>query len=158
MLMAQKILKSIWEKELSFQAFILSHLLILAFGLGVLGWLYYMLYDIKLPFAPKSAFESYQPVTTTPISFNLDLNNPDEDSLVFDKSIVISGKTSPQASVIVSVDDKDTALQSNSNGDFSKVVVLSSGLNRVRVDAFDSQGNTKEVTRLVYFSEEKLDE
>lgn len=158
MLMAQKILKKLWEKELSTQAFIVSHFLIFLVSLIFLGGLYYMLYDVELPFAPKSIIKNYRPVTTTPSSFNLELNNPEPDLLVFDSSIVISGKTSPQSSVIISVNEADLALQSNSNGDFSKVVALLPGLNRITVDAFDSQGNTKEVVRLIYYSEEKLNE
>lgn len=158
MLMAQKFLKKIWETELSFTAFLASHLLIFLIALGVLGWVYYMLYDINLPLGGKSITETYKPVTSAPISFNLDLNNPEDNALVFDKTIVVSGKTSPNSTVIISVNETESATESNSRGDFSKVLVLVPGLNRVTVDAFDSQGNTKQVQRLVYFSEEKLNE
>lgn len=158
MLMAQKFIKKIWETELSFGTFLVSHTFILLAALGVLGWVYYMLYDINLPLGPKSTLETYKPVTSAPISFNLDLNNPEDNSLVFDKTIVVSGETSPNSTVIISVNDTDTAVESNSKGDFSKVLVLISGLNRISVDAFDNQGNTKQVQRLVYFSEEKLTE
>lgn len=156
MLMAQKFLKKFWETELSLKTFVVSHFIILLAALIVLGWLYYILYDIKVPFASKSISEDYKPVTSAPSSFNLELNNPEDNSLVFDKSIVMSGKTSPLSTVVISVNDVDTALESNTQGDFSKLLVLTPGLNRLAVDAFDSQGNTKQIQRMVYFSEEKL--
>lgn len=102
------------------------------------------------------ALTSLGTITHEPVSFDLEVDNPDDELLVYDSSLLVSGKTSPNASVIISDGDQDLALSASSTGDFSQVVTLSTGLNRILINAFDDQGNTKQVARTVYYSEEKI--
>ena len=148
-IMKQKLMKCI----LSTKQFILSNLTILILSLIFLGGLYFVLYSDKFN---DTLIKQYLPVTTKPISFNLDITNPDDELLVFDKSQVISGKTGPRTNVIISLSEQNIGLQANGNGEFSKVIVLSKGLNEITIAAFDSEGNSKTVSRTIYYSEEKL--
>ena len=141
------------NKVLSTKTFIISHLALLVLSLIFLGGFYYILNADQFNNTP---IKDYLPVTTKPVSFNLDITNPDDELLVFDKSLVISGKTSPRASIIISFADQNSGLQADGNGEFSKVVVLNKGANEILIAAFDSSGNTKTVSRTIYYSEEKL--
>lgn len=141
------------NKVLSTKAFIISHFTILVLSLIFLGGFYYVLNVDQINDTP---IKDYLPVTLKPVSFNLDVTNPDDELLVFDKSLVISGKTAPRASVIISFADQNAGLAADGNGEFSKVVVLNKGVNEISIAAFDSSGNTKNVSRTIYFSEEKL--
>lgn len=118
----------------------------------MLAGLYYFLNkDFK-----RFSFQNYQPVTTEPISFNLEISNPEDEILVFEDSLVISGTTSPLSTILISVNDEDFGLEASSKSQFSTVVSLQNGLNRLQVTAIDQEGNTKTDQRTVYYSEEKI--
>lgn len=132
----------------------LSLLAVILIVLGILGFLSY-----QMVFSQKSqplALTNSGPITQAPVSFDLEVQNPDNELLTYDKSILVSGKTSPNATVIISNADNDLALSANQSGDFSQVVTLSAGLNRISVNAFDEIGNTKQVTRTIFYSEEQI--
>lgn len=141
------------DKILSQKVFMVSSFLILLISLIFLSCVYYVLNKDQLT---ASVFQNYRPVTTKPVSFSLDITSPDDETLVFDKSIVISGKTSPKSTVIISSDDINLGLQVGSNGEFSQVLELSKGLNNFDIAAFDDKGNSKQISRTIYYSEEKL--
>lgn len=142
----------ILNKKLSTRTFVLSHITILIAGLGFLAGLYFFLNsDNKVAEWVRSG-----PLTSRPTSFSLDLTSPDDNILVFEKNVTISGKTTPKASVIISVNDHDLGFEANILGDFSKVISLEPGLNEISINAFDNLGNSKNVQRTIYYSEEKL--
>ncbi len=147
---------SIWTREISVKTFIVSHLIILIAGLVFLGGLYYILNEGNLPFFNSHNLNNYTPVTSEPISFNLEVTNPEDDLLTFDKNIVISGKTAPEATVIISGNNFDTGSPASQKGDFSEVVTLTTGPNIIKITAFDESGNSKTVLKNVYYSEEKI--
>lgn len=140
------------KHSLSFSQFLLSQILILILGLAFLGGLYYILN----PDSFKKIDKYGGPVTTAPISLYLEVNNPEDDSLVFDQSIIVSGKTTANATVVLSSSDFDLAMEANSFGEFSKVFPLSIGVNSIQITVFDSAGNSKSTVRNVYYSEEKI--
>lgn len=139
-------------KKLSLQTFIISVILILIFGLVFIFGLNYLINkDTKKP-----NWQLNLPVTTEPISFNLEITNPDDSILSFDKNLLLSGKTSPEATIIVSSEDGDQGLEPDSKGEFNQIIKLKSGLNTITVTAFDSLGNQKQDKRTVFYSEEKI--
>lgn len=143
------------NRVLSTKAFILSHLSLLVLSLILLTGIYYVLnQDAFL----KSVVQEYLPVTTSPVSFNLEINSPDDDLLTFDRSIVISGQTTSRASVVISSPEFDTGLETTPNGDFSKVVSLEEGINNLTITAFNNAGDAKSVLKNIYYSKEKLEE
>lgn len=141
--------KSFFDHQLSFKQFIISQLLILIIGSLIIGALGYLLKEERVDWKDRG------PVTRKPISFNLELNNPEDESLVFEKSLVVSGKTSPKATVLISA-QSTIGLEANGKGEFYKVVDLSPGVNVITVEAFDQDGSQKTAKRVVYFSEEKI--
>lgn len=139
--------------KLSPKQFILSQTLIFIISLVFLAGLYYLL-NIQHQ-KPQNLF-SRGPVTTLPKSLRLNLDQPADDTLTFQSSIVISGQTSPGLYVLVSTDTYDTIIQSKADGSFSTVLNLETGVNRITTVVFDSTGESRSSKRTVYFSKEKI--
>lgn len=142
------------DRELTFKTFLISHLGILAASLLFLGGLYYILYFDRDPLNLKN----YDPVTKEGVSFDLEVSSPEDNSLVFDPSIVISGKTDPKSTVLVSNNQKDLGLEADKDGNFTKVVTLAPGVNYLSINAFNPEGGIKLKKLTVYYSEESLEE
>lgn len=145
--------QSFMSKPLSTKAFILSLIAIVLISLSGTFMLYKYLYE-NTP-NPKD-LKNYSPVSREPSSFSMEVTNPDDELLTFDKTLIISGRTSEKATIVISNNDTDTAIEANAQGDFSKVINLNKGLNEITINAFDSFGNNKTEVRTVYYSEEKL--
>lgn len=139
------------NQKISTKNFVISQIVIFLFGLTFIGFLYYILNSNP----PLGSLKNYLPVTKEPKSFNLEINTDDE-LLVFDNNILISGKSSPYASIVIFTQDKDEATLANAKGEFSKIIPLSKGLNNLIVTAFDDEGNSKSQERTIYYSEEKI--
>lgn len=140
------------NREISPKVFIISQITILVVCLTLILALSFYLNDG----IDKTNLKNYLPVTSEPISFNLDVNAPIDDLLTFDKSLIISGQTLSLSSIIITINQTTYGLDADSKGGFSKVVTLEPGLNQITVNAFDSHGNTKSLSRTVYYSVEKL--
>ncbi len=140
------------EKYFSLKVLVVS--LIAIFALGSLGLIAYHIFAPSTPERitlnlPKDLSQAFN-------SFNLQINNPDDELLVFNRSLLVSGTTSPNAAIIVTDNDNDSGFSTDSEGNFSQVITLEGGLNLLTIDAFDSSGNTKQVKRTVYYSQEQL--
>jgi hypothetical protein len=140
------------DRVLSTKTFLISHLIILIAALAFFGGLYYFLYPEKF----QNTLTEYNPVTKNSVSLFLEISTPEDDILVNDGSIVISGKTGPNTTIIILSLTNDTGLQSNDEGEFSKVFPLTEGANIIEITAFDLEGNSKTVVKSIYYSEEKI--
>lgn len=143
------------KEKLSFKQFILSHLLILLVSLAFLAGLFYIVH-IQYQKPTKLYSASGGPVTTPPKSLRIELQQPDDDALTFQSSIIVSGKTAPNKEVLIFTDSLDLVIKSTSNGTFSTVVKLDEGVNKVTTVVFDVTGDTRSAERMVYYSKEKL--
>lgn len=141
------------NRKLTTKHLILSQILILIIGLTFLGTLYFIL-NIQYQ-KPKNLF-LVGPVTTLPKSLLLDLGTPDQDTLSFSSSIIVSGKTGPKKDVLISTDTRDLVIQSKADGSFSTVLNLDEGVNTIKVVVFDTTGEARSAERTVYFSKEKI--
>lgn len=141
------------NKKITTRQFILSQMFILLLGLIFLFGLYYIL-NIQYQ-KPKNLFLN-GPVTTLPKSLRLDLDQPDQDSLVFQPSILVSGKTGAGNMVLISTQTQDLTVKSKADGSFSTVLNLDEGVNTITAITFDTTGDFRSAERSVYFSKEKL--
>ena len=143
-------------RKLSTWQFVFSMLVLLLLGFIFIGVLYYYLGgNNNFSFKPKEKILS-SPVTRPPASLTLTLDSPDNNVLVFDESILVSGKTSANTALILSLNESDQILDINSGGNFSKTLKLEPGVNQLTLSAFDGLGNNKNETRTVYYSKEKI--
>lgn len=145
-----------FDITISTKTFVISHIIIFILSAGFLFGIYYYL-NMDFPkFNPKN----YIPVTKPPQSFNLNINNPDDELLSLDKTLTISGSTAPRAAIILVnsglITQTTTGFQANSKGEFTKIINLFDGVNLLTISAFDNKGNVKIETRTIYYSEEAL--
>lgn len=139
--------------KLSTKYFILSQVLIFIVSLAFLGVLYYIL-NIQYQ-QPKKPF-TLGPVTTLPKSLRLDLDQPEQDSLSYASSIIVSGKTASSTEILLSTQTSDWVIKSKPDGYFSTVVDLVEGVNIISATVFDWTGDFRSAERTVYYSKEKL--
>lgn len=140
-------------KELSGKVFIVSIAVIFLLGLAGIGGLYFYINKDQL----DSTFK-YLPVSQEPTSFSLTLSSPENNALVQDGSVIVSGKTAPFTSLIVIDGEQTTAFEAKSNGDFSKIVTLTEGAHILQINAFDKSGAQKSEIKYVYYTKDDLDE
>lgn len=132
--------------------FIISMSGILIIGLLLLGGLYVLLNQETL----KRQEVGINPVTSEPVSLTLNLSSPDENLLVFEPDILIQGQTTPNSTVLLNTEDKDIMIDTTPNGNFSLTLKLKQGLNNLNLTVFDPQGNSKNESRTIYYSQEKI--
>lgn len=138
--------------ELSPKTFIFAILLILILGLGYIVFFYKSINPQNV----ESLIDKYMPVSSKPASLILNLNAPNDNSLVFDNTMLVSGTTNPNCLVIVADQSFDHIIHSNDQGNFSDTITLDSGVNELTITAFDQNGNTKSNIKTVYFSKTKI--
>ncbi len=144
--------RSLLNTPLSLKAFIISQTLILTISLLFLGGFYYYLNkDTGL-----NDWKNRGPVTTRLASLSLDILNPEDDFLTFEKSVVVSGRTMARATVVIINNETPEILEANTKGEFSKVIDLETGPNQLTITAFDVVGNNKSVAKTIYYNEEKI--
>ena len=133
--------------------FIFSHILILISGLIFIAGLYYIL---NIQYQKSTGPFSAGPVTSLPKTLRLNLDQPDNDSLSFQSSIIVSGQTSPNMDVLISSDNNDLVVKSKKDGSFSTVLNLQESVNQITISVFDTTGDSRSESRTVYYSKEKI--
>ncbi len=140
-------------QKISTKYFIFFHFLILIFGLVFLSGLYYIL-NIQYQQPLKPFLRG--PVTSAPKTLRLDLDQPADDSLTSQSSIVISGQTSSVKDVLIFSDSQDLVIKSKQDGSFSTVLNLKEGVNTITTAVFGTDGDTRSIERTVYYSKETI--
>lgn len=140
------------SKNLPSTLFLIVMSTILASGLLLIGLYYYFTtYQSNPETSPL-----FTPVTTEPVSLNFNLSSPEDNLLTFSSDLLIQGRAVSGATVILSLDSGEKILEQNTKGDFSTTIKLKDGINIFNIFIFDSSGQTKSLTRTVYFSKEKI--
>lgn len=94
----------------------------------------------------------------TPVSgsprpeFKITLDKPDDNDVVTNDTVNVSGITKPLTWLTVSGESGDYIIESNEDGAFSQDVDLTAGVNQILVSAFDSQGTQSTTRVLVVYS------
>lgn len=95
-------------------------------------------------------------VTTLPTNTTLNISSPDNNKLVFDSQVLVAGTTTPNSTILISLEDQELILESDNKGAFSMTVTLEEGLNTLQIARLDLIENNKVEKRIVYYSEEKI--
>lgn len=142
------------NKKLPTGIFVIFCILVLISGFIFVGAIYYIT-NIQYQ-TPTSYSLLGQPVTTPPKTLRLDLDRPDDNTLSFDQSIMVSGKTGPNLDVLIMTNQQDLVIKSDPMGNFSTFINLDEGVNTISAAVFDTTGNNRSVNRTVYYSKEKI--
>lgn len=131
---------------------ILSFVAILI-GLAVAGAAFFLYQNTT----KKSQPEIVRKISPTPLpvsSFYLSITDPKDQSVASSKTIKISGKTSPTATVIVFTSGDQQVIQPTKLGDFNTTIQITEGLNLIKITAIEKDGETQTVERMVGYSTE----
>ncbi len=141
------------KKKLSTKQFVVSQLFILIAGLIFLGGLHFIL---NVQYQETISPFLKGPLTLAPKTLTLSLDGPSDNSLIFQSSIIISGKTLPLKEILIFTQTQDLVINSKKDGSFSTVLELDEGVNQITTAVFDEDGNNKVEERTIYYSKEKI--
>lgn len=126
-------------------------------GLGVAGLGFYFYQSAKvLPPQESKSKISLKPSPPPKASVILSLAEPKDEEVVDSKILKISGKTDPNAVVVIITGQDEEALNPSKTGDFSTTVTLDNGANLIQVTALSKNGETSTIKRTVTYSIENF--
>lgn len=120
------------------EKFILAFAGILA-GLFVAGIAFYI-YQTTQTISPSSIKTITLQKPTPSVDVPLAITSPTDESVTNSRTISVNGKTSPQATIIVTTDGTDTVVNPSSDGNFSLNITVDSGEDRILVTAIMPDG------------------
>lgn len=103
--------------------------------------------------------------TTTPMSTGdkknditnkLNIISPEDNLLVFDSSLNITGNTINNSQIVISTSTENFTGQSNQDGQFNIPIKLEAGLNIVKISSIDSEGNQLDTEINITYSTAKI--
>lgn len=103
---------------------------------------------------PSEEQTSENPVSSPNLEFGLTIASPENEDVITQNPLIITGATKSNSYVTVSSEEQDYTLQSAQDGSFEAEIELVGGINEVIVTVFDEEGNTiEEKLTLVYSTE-----
>lgn len=106
--------------------------------------------------APKQEVAQEQveeePTPTPKSNLLLEISSPEDNSLISQEEITISGKTNPQNTVVILGPEQDQIIEADSNGNFESKTTLVGGSNELEIFAYDQLGNEISQTLTVVYS------
>ena len=131
------------------------------FGLLVAGSAFYFYQSVMNH--PKQSDKKVAGINTakTPTpsptpSFFLNIDNPKDESVVDNKTVSISGKTIPSATIIISTASDDQVLSPSSQGDFNTTETIDTGENQLIFTAIAPNGEEVKKTVTITYSTESF--
>ena len=95
-----------------------------------------------------------QAPTQAPQEFKVTTAEPEQNDVITDSPVAISGITKSSSWIVISAETKDYVFLTDSGGAFSQEVELSTGVNQILIAAFDSTGEKTESTLTIVYSTE----
>ena len=133
---------------------ILSFIMVLI-GLLVAGVAFYIYQGTKTISAPKTTILVATPIPT-PIANSIYLNvgSPVDESVTDNKTVTVSGQTTPNATIVIMTNSDQEVVQPSGQGDFSTTIIAANGENLIRITAFGADGQSTSIQRTVTYSTE----
>ena len=125
-------------------------------GLLVAGAVFYFYQSTKnvSPSTTNIVAAKNTPTPTPKPKMYLTFNQFPDEQVVSDKTFKISGKTNPEATVIVITQGGQDVLQPSTQGDFSTTITLSDDQNIIQIKSILPGGETINAQRTVTYSTE----
>ncbi len=105
-----------------------------------------------------NATPSPTPTTGNAKQSSIIIYSPENDTMTDKDTIQLSGLTTPNASVVIFLDDKPTVTTADPKGNFSADLSLAGGSNIITIVATDETGKQSLEQRSVVYSTANLDE
>ena len=130
---------------------ILSFIMVLI-GLLVAGSAFYFYQSGKQIKSTTSVTTTITPTPTEKPKIYLVILSPQNEEVVNNKTLTISGKTAPNATVIIITKSDQQVFQPSSQGDFSTTVTLNNDQNLINIQAILPGGESYTIQRTVTYS------
>ena len=128
-----------------------------AFGLLVAGIAFYLFQATKTVTPQNTKTISFSSPSPTPIpSVFLTLDRPKDEAVVNSKVLVISGKSTSNAVVVIMTDAFEDVITPSSAGDFSTTINLDEGQNVLEVISIAPNGESVAIKKTVTYSQEEF--
>ncbi len=125
-------------------------------GLLVAGIIFYIYESTKIVTPPKLTTIATVQEKTNPSKVSLTLSKPTDESVVESKVIQVSGKTKPDATIIILTSLDEKVIAPSSDGNFSATINIGDGQNLIEITAIARTGEQIKITKTVTFSTEKF--
>jgi len=86
----------------------------------------------------------------------LTIDTPQDEEVVSERTIKISGKTTPDASIVILTQESEEAAVPAKDGSFTTVINLSQDENIIEINAVGANGEIVKVKRVVLYSTESF--
>lgn len=124
-------------------------------GILVAGIAFYLFQATKtIPNSKTKIISVVAPTGGPKSSVFLSIDSPKDEDVLDKKTITISGKTIPQAVIVISTPTTDQVVSPTTTGSFSATATLSDGENQIQITAIAPNGEEVKVNRTVTFSTE----
>lgn len=127
-------------------------------GLLVAGGAFYI-FQMTKQITPSEGDAITVNTRTTPTPSSnllLTVTSPKDEEVITKKTIIISGKTDPEATVIVSSETEDQVVKPAKTGNFSVTHTVGDDGNLIKITAVFPNGEETSVTRIVSYSTEEF--
>lgn len=137
------------------ERFILSFIAIII-GLLVAGGGFYIFQMTKaIPGPSNVTVKTTQPTPTPDLAgYYITVDTPADESVVDKRTVTISGKTLPDATITVSTEGDIQVVKPTTTGTYSVTETIGEGTSTFQVSAIFSNGYEKTVTRTITYSTE----
>lgn len=125
-------------------------------GLIVAGIGFYIYQSTKAIPSTKLGTVKLASPTPTPPSVFLTVDTPQNESTTNNKTVIVSGKTAPDATVIVSTATSDQILKPSTQGNYSTTTTIGDDENQIHVTAIGPAGTQADKVITVTFTTESF--
>lgn len=127
-------------------------------GIIAAGIAFYFYQSTKTITPPKTTITpvAKTPTPTVDSSFFLTLDVPKDEDVVEKKTITVSGKTIPEATVIISTQVSEEVVTPSRTGNFTTTTTIENGTNLIEVIAIAPDGRDKKEIRTITYSTESF--
>lgn len=108
---------------------------------------------------PKTVVTKTQEPKTTPVAkqtTTLVVDSPTNESISSKRSIVVKGKTDPDATVVVSTNQEDDVVKPTADGKFTVTIAIDAGANKIVTRSIMPNGDESSDTRIITYSTEEF--
>jgi hypothetical protein len=115
---------------------------------------YFYQYTKILPQSKANPILVKAPSPTPKSSIFLSIENPSDEKLSDKKVVTVSGKTNPDAIIILLTKSDYDVLKPSTSGNFSTTVNITDGVNVIRITALAPNGEEQTINRTVSYTTE----
>jgi len=123
---------------------------------GIAFYFYQMTKTVSEPETQKITDTKNPPTPTPDKNLFFSVETPRNEEVVSKKIISVAGKTTPDATIVVSSEIEDTVVKPAKNGNFTLTQTISNGANVIQITAIFPNGEEKSIYRTVTYSTEEF--